>query len=134
MSLLKTIKELIVPVALAPHIAVGKAGEVIAEKFLRSLGYKIIDRNVKVGKHDEIDIIAFDRNDNVYVFAEVKTRSRSDVDFRPELNITFDKRTRMARAARRWMAERNEDIGYRLDVLCVVEGNVVDHFVEVAWS
>lgn len=119
---------------LAPHIVVGKNGENVAATFLRRLGYRILDRNVRVGKKDEIDIVAFDPLDRVYVFAEVKSRSRADEDFRPELNITPHKRNRMTHAARRWMVKRDEDVGYRMDVVCVVEGAVTAHYKEVEWS
>lgn len=49
-----------------------RLGEDAACNFLKKLGYKIIDRNFRVG-YGEIDIIAIDNN--VLVFVEVKTRS-----------------------------------------------------------
>ena len=131
MKLLERIHAVFGTPPLAAHIAVGKKGEWIAMKHLRHCNYRIIDHNVRVGKHDEIDIVAWDPTDKVYVFAEVKTRSRADVDFRPELNVTYQKKLRMARAARRWMVQRNEDVGYRLDVLCIVENSVANHFIDV---
>ena len=120
--------------ALAPHFAVGKRGEEVAESHLRTLGYTIIGRNIKVGRHDEIDIIAFDPVDRVYVFAEVKSRSRGDSNFRPEINVTHKKRINMIRAARSWMAKLNQDVGYRMDVVCIVDGALADHFIEVPWK
>ncbi len=116
------------------HFAVGEEGESIATQYLRTQNYKILDRNVRVGKHDEIDIIAFDRTERVMVFAEVKTRLREDADYRPELNITPEKRHRMSRAARRWIVRSKYDGGYRLDVLCVAAGRVIEHYREVQWG
>lgn len=117
---------------IAAHMMAGKQGEDAAVVHLQNIGYTIIGRNVRLNK-DEIDIIAFDPRDKVYVFAEVKTRTRIDQDYRPELNITYKKRGFMRRAARRWMTQFSEEIGYRMDVLCVMDGNVVDHYIEVRW-
>lgn len=93
----------------------------------------MIARNVRLGK-DEIDIVAFDPTDRVYVFVEVKTRTREDVDYRPELNVTRQKRVCMRRAARRYMTGIPAETGYRLDVVCVMHDKVVDHYIEVCWQ
>ncbi len=50
----------------------GNIGEEISSKYLEKIGYKIIERNFNC-KQGEIDIIAKDKNE--YVFVEVKTRS-----------------------------------------------------------
>ena len=49
----------------------GKEGENFAADYLQKQGYEIIDRNFEC-KQGEIDIIAKDKNE--YVFIEVKTR------------------------------------------------------------
>lgn len=108
----------------------GRRGEEAAEQFLRGIGYLIIACNVRLNR-DEIDIVAFDPTDRVYVFVEVKARSRADSDYRPELNITRQKRACMKRAARRYMTGIPEEIGYRLDVVCVMHDKVVDHYIQV---
>ncbi|MBI5156188.1 YraN family protein [Candidatus Peregrinibacteria bacterium] len=115
---------------MAPHLLVGREGEDIAARYLRSEGYKILGRNVHVGKKDEIDILAFDQNEKITVFVEVKAREHSG-EYAPELNITWGKRTAMARAAERWITQRNLDVPYRLDVICVSEGRVVGHYKEI---
>lgn len=51
---------------------IGKKGEDIAEKYLKSNGYEIVDKNFYI-KQGEIDIIA--KQDNEWVFIEVKTRT-----------------------------------------------------------
>ncbi len=53
------------------HIT-GKEGENIAAKFLKNIGYKIIEKNFQA-RQGEIDIIAKDKEE--YVFIEVKTRT-----------------------------------------------------------
>lgn len=50
----------------------GKIGEEIAVAYLKQNGYQIIERNFEC-RQGEIDIIAKDKND--LVFVEVKTRS-----------------------------------------------------------
>ena len=46
--------------SLFPPIALGEQGERIAERFLKRLGYRIIDRRVRGGL-GEIDLVAVDR-------------------------------------------------------------------------
>ena len=50
----------------------GRKGEEQATLFLKSKGYRIVERNCKC-KIGEIDIIA--QNNNEYIFIEVKTRT-----------------------------------------------------------
>lgn len=44
---------------MADHNITGNIGEELAEKYLRSLGYEILEKNWRYGKN-EIDIIARD--------------------------------------------------------------------------
>ena len=132
MQLLRRLFRLSPP--LAAHLRAGQRGEQAAVAYLKRHGFTIHARNVRIGKHDEIDIVAFDPVDKVIVFAEVKTRTRADPDFRPELNLTRDKRHRMARAARRWIVQHRWQGGYRLDLLCVIGTSVSEHYREVAWQ
>lgn len=53
---------------------IGKKGEDLATKYLENLGYTIIERNF-VAKQGEIDIIAKDKEE--LVFIEVKTRTNA---------------------------------------------------------
>src|SRR3989338_313823 len=108
------------------HFIVGRKGEDIAVRYLKSLGYKIIDRNTDVGRYKEIDIIARDLCDDVLVFVEVKTRSKQSV-FMPEMNMTRSKKDALHHAIRQWIAQKEYEGGYRLDLVCVVEGHVVQH-------
>lgn len=96
-------------------------------RHLRRKGIPVLARNMRVGRHDEIDIIAYDPVDRVIVFAEVKTRTVRSSDFRPELNLTHTKKARMIRAARAWTDVHCWDRGYRLDLLCIAGGEVIAH-------
>ena len=115
------------------HLVLGKRGERIASKYLRSLGYILKGRNVRLGK-DEIDIIAFDPQEEILIFAEVKTRTTLSEDYPPALNVSAKKRKRLRRSARAWVDAHDYDGAYRLDVLCVAEGRVVQHLQDLAWE
>lgn len=79
-----------------PHLALGKWGERRAEKFLRKEGLDILGRRVRVGKHDEIDLLA--REGDVLVILEVKTRAREGM--RPVRDaVDKEKQIRLNRAA-----------------------------------
>ena len=99
-------------------------------RFLEGMGYLVLHRNVRLGK-DEIDLIAFDPTDQVVVFAEVKARRRVSDDFRPEMNITYGKRRCLVRAARKWVDLTQYEGSWRLDVVCVADGEVTEHFQDI---
>ncbi|MBQ7039972.1 MAG: YraN family protein [Clostridia bacterium] len=61
--------------------SIGKTGEIAAAKFLKKLGYKIVEMNYK-NRYGEIDIIARDKNYTVFV--EVKTRTSTDFGYAAE--------------------------------------------------
>jgi len=109
--------------------AIGNTGEQIAQNHLLSLGYTIVDTNTRIG-HDEIDIIAYDPQDNVYCFTEVKARSRVG-DYEPGLNITNKKKLNMRRAAQAWSDQQAKEIGYRLDVILIAGELVTDHWIDI---
>ena len=50
---------------------IGRQGEKLAAKYLKKLGYKILERNIHES-HNELDIIAADKD--YLVFVEVKKR------------------------------------------------------------
>lgn len=119
---------------LPTHVQTGQRGEEAARRFLSRTGYRILAINARVGAHDEIDIVAYDPADRVMVFVEVKTRARDSADYRPEMNITSTKRSRMARAARLWVAQCGWQGGYRLDAVFVVGESVTRHVKDLQWG
>lgn len=52
---------------------IGQRGELLAQQYLKKLGYEIIETNRRFSKFCEIDIIAKDKN--TLVFVEVKSRT-----------------------------------------------------------
>ena len=100
------------------HLASGRWGERVAVRLLKSKGCKIIGERVRAGKHDELDIIAVDRN--VLVFVEVKTRKNEDFG-RPFSAVNQQKRKRISRAAVAYLKKKNIKPDYiRFDVVEVI--------------
>lgn len=118
--------------AVSAAAQVGRRGEEVAAAYLLTQGYRINARNIRVGR-DEIDLLAYDPQDGVLVFVEVKARTRRSVDYHPELAAGARKRARLRRAARSWVAANAYDGGYRIDLVCIVAGRVVRHLRELAW-
>ena len=96
----------------------GKLGEDIACDYLEKNKYRIVRRNVRLGKN-ELDIIA---EDNDYlVFVEVKTRSclyPESGDFGiPSRAVDEGKRKNTVKAARDYMAKNYVNKQPRIDVI-----------------
>lgn len=86
----------------------GLWGECLAERHLKGKRYRILGRRVRIGKHDEIDIVA--RDGATLVFVEVKTRAKEDYG-RPASSIDRRKRRALMRAAVGYLKK----IGFRAD-------------------
>lgn len=95
----------------------GRRGEALAADYLTALGYAVIDRNWRCA-HGEIDVVAVDGND--LVFVEVKTRST--VAFgHPFEAITVPKLARLRRLAAAWCEAHPEPRrSIRIDAVAVV--------------
>lgn len=103
-----------------PRLATGPWGEERAAAFLRKEGYRIIGRNVRPNRHDEIDIIA--RKGESLVFVEVKTRGSEDFG-RPSSAVDAKKRHALNRAVASYLRKlRYPELYYRLDIVEVVGG------------
>lgn len=102
----------------APHLKSGRWGEKVAIKFLRSNHWKIIGERVRVGKHDELDIIG--EHEGILVFVEVKTRKNENYG-RPFSAVNKEKRKRLSRAAMTWLKKQKLTPNYiRFDVIEVI--------------
>jgi putative endonuclease len=101
---------------MAEHNETGNKGEELAEKYLRKLGYEILERNWHFGKN-EIDIIA--KDGNFLVIAEVKTRS-STFFGEPEAFVTRAKQRSLIAAANGYITKKNLDLEARFDILSVI--------------
>lgn len=84
---------------MAQHNINGAEAENRAAEYLKSTGFKILDRNWKT-KFCEIDIVA--RKDNCIYFVEVKYRGSADQGSGFDY-ITAQKLQKMERAAKSWV-------------------------------
>ena len=96
----------------------GAVGESIAERFLRSKGYKILAKNYRK-PWGEIDIIA--EKGNTIRFVEVKTVSReSRAVHRPEELVDRRKLSKVARTAALYMEMKRDSREFQLDVVGII--------------
>jgi putative endonuclease len=101
-----------------PRREVAARGETIAARWLDARGYRILERNRRIGR-DEADLIALDPDSGTIVIVEVKTRTGPDRT--PEARVDARKRYRLARLAARLQATpRYADRPMRFDVVAVV--------------
>jgi putative endonuclease len=97
--------------------ALGQKGERLAESFLHSRGYLVIDRNVRT-RHGEIDLIAFDRS--TLVFVEVRTRSSSSYGT-PAESVTWRKQKKLRELALAYLQTTQQPVRqFRFDVIAIV--------------
>lgn len=106
------------------HLARGRRGEELAAGHLRRKGYKILRRNFRAREGGEVDLVC--RDGDVLVFVEVKTRSGEGFG-RPAHAVDARKRRLLMRAAFSWLRMLDmPDIGFRFDIVEVVEAESVE--------
>lgn len=106
----------------------GPIGESIAAVYLRKLGYRIVDRNVRT-RRGEIDLVA--RHGEELVFVEVKSWRRLPTE---GLEHAIDRRKqwRMVSVARAYLARNSfqyMSLRQRFDVILIRRGGVALHVV-----
>ena len=96
---------------------IGNHGENLAAAFLRSRGFRILERQARVSRVGEIDIVALDGE--TIVFVEVKARHGSSFGA-PEEAVTPSKLRTLAACAESWRARKGWVARpYRIDVVAV---------------
>jgi putative endonuclease len=98
----------------------GNIGEEITAEYLKSLGFRILDRNWRI-KEGEIDLVALSPEEEI-VFVEVKTRTSATFGD-PLESISETKLHRIQRLALAWLAT-HQKLGapFRIDVAGVLLG------------
>lgn len=100
------------------NVQKGKLGEDIAEKYLQSIGYKIIDKNWHYSKNAEIDIIAEDNSE--LVFVEVKTRTTLNYGH-PFEAVTQEKIQKIHKAIYGYLSQSKKKYkSYRFDGIAII--------------
>lgn len=98
-------------------------GENAATKHLRKLGYKIVDRNLRLSM-GEIDVLCIDPKSNTLVVVEVKARQQTQDDTRhidPEANITAHKKAKLRTLVKALQKQRKyAGLAIRIDVIAVI--------------
>lgn len=110
---------------------IGKEGEDIAVKYLKSNGYEIVDRNF-YARQGEIDIIA--KQNKEWVFIEVKTRT-NDAFGKPIEAVDNTKQKHLIKAIKYYIySNRIENQNIRVDVIEVYkigERHIINHIKQV---
>ena len=101
---------------MALHNDIGHIGEQRAVELLEKKGYKILERNWRLG-HLEVDIIAADKKH--IIFVEVKART-STFAGNPEEAVNLIKRKRLIAAANAYVKYRNEERETRFDIIGIL--------------
>lgn len=100
--------------------SLGKAGEDLAERYLKRRGYAVVERNYRCPL-GEIDLIALDKR--AVVFVEVKTR-RVDTSGAPLEAVNAAKQRRLKRAALHYLSRhRLHDRDVQFDVVGISLGS-----------
>ncbi len=97
--------------------AVGKAGEDFVAQYLKSQGYIIIKRNWRDSRYGELDIVA-ENHENI-VFVEVKTRQKNSLISGVEA-VDAGKQQRTRNAAHTFMRRLRTNLPPRIDVAEVI--------------
>jgi putative endonuclease len=120
------VRAIVFPPPDPPHLALGRIGEKLAAKYLRSNSHKILYRNFRAPHGGEIDIVCRDNRHNELVFVEVKTRSSEDFG-RPVAAVDRKKRRLILRGAMTWLRMLDmPDLVFRFDVIEVVMSSPAD--------
>ena len=107
---------------MAEHNQLGVKGEELAKTFLIERGYRIIETNWREKKF-EIDVIAIDEDE--IVFVEVKTRTTSAFG-NPEDSIDYRKQQHLIEGADYYIQEKEIDLECRFDVISIIHNKSDD--------
>ncbi len=105
------------------HLDVGRVGESLAQKILKSQKFKIIETNFRM-TFGEIDIIAKDPK-NTLRFIEVKTLKVGvmGADITPENNLTRSKLFKLQKIcqfyANKYPDSVDENVGWQIDLIAL---------------
>ncbi len=111
---------------------IGLRAESNVATYLSSHGYRVLDRNVKLGR-DEIDLVAWDREMQEVVFVEVKWRETSWYGH-PASAVDRAKMRRLERAAVQYIQRFQRQVTYRFDIIAISAEDGLDHFENVSWE
>lgn len=111
----------------------GAAGEEVAARYLSARGYEIVERNYR-RRWGEADIIAL-AEDGTHVIVEVRSRSDRRYAVEAAQSVGPRKQRQLLRLANGLIAEREQELDVRIDVMIVAPDrngrlSVVAHIVD----
>ena len=99
--------------------AIGKIGECMAQKYLKSKGFNILNNNYS-SRYGEIDIVA--TKDECLVFVEVKFRKENSMVSGLE-SVDKRKQIKITKTALVYLSKFNKDVDTRFDVIEITDQN-----------
>lgn len=117
---------------MAAHNDLGRWGEQKAAEYLEQKGYRVVERNWRMG-HRDLDIVALD--DATLVVVEVKTRT-NNLFMEPELAVDRKKIRSLSTAANAFVRQHRLSLSVRFDIVTVVgneAGNCQINHIEDAF-
>ena len=81
----------------------GRIGERLASQYLETLGYRVLSRNLRVGRLGELDLVAWAEDGRTLCFVEVKTRTSARYGTPAEAVSVF-KQNRIRKMAEAWLS------------------------------
>jgi len=115
---------------MALHNEIGHKGEDATCEYLTEHGYKIVERNWRLG-NIEIDIIA--ENKQYIVFVEVKTRTTTFADVNPEQYVDEHKRRFMGVAGNAFVKHNQITKKLRFDIAGVLWNKTTDSIEQIRY-
>ena len=120
------LRAILFPPPTPAHLTLGRSGENLAVRHLKSKGHKILFRNFRAPQGGEVDIVCRDKRQNELVFVEVKTRTSEEFG-RPLDAVDRKKRRLILRGAMTWLRMLDmPDIVFRFDVVEVVISSPIE--------
>lgn len=118
---------------MSTHLETGRIGEAEACRFVKEIGYKILEVNWRY-KHLEVDIIAMDND--ILVFIEVKTRKSTRYGL-PFEAVNYHKQQKLNRAANLYISYKKHRGDIRFDIISIISdqknGLTVEHIRDAFW-
>ena len=115
---------------MALHNDIGHLGEDATCEYLTKHGYKILERNWRLG-NIEIDIIA--ENKKELVFVEVKTRTTTFADVNPEEYVDEHKKKFMTVAGNAYVKHKQTDKSLRFDICGILWDRPTNSIKEIRY-
>jgi putative endonuclease len=102
-------------------------GETIASRYLESMGWRILGRNIRIGR-GELDIAAMDGDELVIV--EVRARRIGRL-LPAEMSVGPQKIRKIIRTARKYVEKISYEGNWRIDVIAVTEDESGNREIEL---